>query len=373
MQNGGSALMGTGVGQGENRALEAAQQAISSPLLDNISIAGATGVLINIVGGDLTMDEVTQIAEIVHEAVGDDAEIIFGAAIDQACDGEMRMTVIATGFDRAVTGEVGTSPDSRPPGCCLSRAPETGRLAGTPAVRHGAGGAGRAAGADRRLSRAAQGTTARHGDPDFHPPPDGLMRRGTGGFWARSARPRGAVFARQRPWPWHRIEDTAGPGRAPPVWSRSADTLRSGEPLGALFGRHGIGALDLASVVELLGTRSAAGSRRSGVQVRSPRSRFRRRGARSPSGPERHEQVRVAGGRRQQLGAESPGDPLGDPTASGSRDGSRRRSTTRWPTPVFGGRRPPSGDSVNLAWDLADVFAWRSISPVTSSPTIASS
>jgi len=83
MQNGGAALMGTGVGRGENRAMEAAQQAISSPLLDNVSIAGATGVLINIVGGDdLTLGETTQISEIIHDAAGDEAEIIFGAATD---------------------------------------------------------------------------------------------------------------------------------------------------------------------------------------------------------------------------------------------------------------------------------------------------
>jgi cell division protein FtsZ len=106
MQNGGSALMGTGMGRGENRSLEAAQQAISSPLLDNISIAGASGALIHIVGGDLTMDEVTHMAEIVHDAVGDDAEIIFGATIDELLRGEVRVTVIATGFDRAVTGDV---------------------------------------------------------------------------------------------------------------------------------------------------------------------------------------------------------------------------------------------------------------------------
>ena len=106
MQNGGSALMGTGHGRGENRALEAAQCAISSPLLDNVSIAGASGALIHIIGGDLTMDEVTQMAEIVHDAVGDDAEIIFGATIDQSMKGEVRVTVIATGFDRAVTGDL---------------------------------------------------------------------------------------------------------------------------------------------------------------------------------------------------------------------------------------------------------------------------
>jgi cell division protein FtsZ len=106
MQNGGAALMGTGVGRGENRALEAAQQAISSPLLDNVSINGASGVLINILGGaDLTLGEATQISEIIHDAVGDDAQIIFGAGGDPNLTGEVRVTVIATGFDRAVTGE----------------------------------------------------------------------------------------------------------------------------------------------------------------------------------------------------------------------------------------------------------------------------
>ena len=106
MQNGGAALMGTGVGRGENRALEAAQMAISSPLLDNVSIAGATGVLINIIGGDdLTLGETTQINDIIHDAVGDDAEIIFGAGSDPAMQGEVRVTVIATGFDRPVTAE----------------------------------------------------------------------------------------------------------------------------------------------------------------------------------------------------------------------------------------------------------------------------
>jgi cell division protein FtsZ len=106
MQDGGAALMGTGIGRGENRAMEAAQQAISSPLLDNVSISGATGVLINITGGDdLTLGEATQISEIIHDAAGDEAEIIFGATTDSAMQGEIRVTVIATGFDRAVTGE----------------------------------------------------------------------------------------------------------------------------------------------------------------------------------------------------------------------------------------------------------------------------
>jgi cell division protein FtsZ len=110
MQAGGSALMGTGVGRGENRAMEAAQQAISSPLLDNVSISGATGVLVNITGGaDLTLGEVHQINEIIHDAVGDEAEIIFGAVHEPAMQGEIRVTVIATGFDRQLGGH-GTAP-----------------------------------------------------------------------------------------------------------------------------------------------------------------------------------------------------------------------------------------------------------------------
>lgn len=113
MENGGSALMGTGIGRGETRATEAAQQAIASPLLDNVSISGATGVLVNITGGeDLTLGEVHQINEIVHDAVGDDAEIIFGAVHEPAMNGEIRVTVIATGFDRVLQGGFGNAQGS---------------------------------------------------------------------------------------------------------------------------------------------------------------------------------------------------------------------------------------------------------------------
>jgi cell division protein FtsZ len=115
MQNGGSALMGTGVGRGDNRAMEAAQQAIASPLLDNVSVSGATGVLVNITGGaDLTLGEVHQINEIIHDAVGDEAEIIFGAVHEPAMQGEIRVTVIATGFDRAVQPGYISPADSAP-------------------------------------------------------------------------------------------------------------------------------------------------------------------------------------------------------------------------------------------------------------------
>jgi cell division protein FtsZ len=100
MQSRGPALMGTGFGRGENLALEAAQEAISSPLLDNVTIEGAAGVLINITGGlDLTIDEVTTIASIIQEAAGGESEIIFGAVHDPDLEHEVRVTVIATGLE----------------------------------------------------------------------------------------------------------------------------------------------------------------------------------------------------------------------------------------------------------------------------------
>ena len=96
----GPALMGSGFGEGENRSQEAAQEAISSPLLDDVSIRGARGVLINITGGmDLAIDEVHQISSIIQEEAGDEAEIIFGAVHDPELEGKIRVTVIATGFD----------------------------------------------------------------------------------------------------------------------------------------------------------------------------------------------------------------------------------------------------------------------------------
>ena len=111
----GPALMGTGFGEGDNRAQEAAQEAISSPLLDDVSIQGARGVLINITGGmDLAIDEVTQISSIISEEAGDEAEIIFGAVHDPDLEGKIRVTVIATGFDSADEEKV-IRPDFRRP------------------------------------------------------------------------------------------------------------------------------------------------------------------------------------------------------------------------------------------------------------------
>ncbi len=102
----GLALMGTGVASGENRAMEAAQKAISSPLLEDITIAGARGILINITGGpDLTLYEVNEASTLIQEEADEEANIIFGAVIDENLRGEVRVTVIATGFGKAA--EVG--------------------------------------------------------------------------------------------------------------------------------------------------------------------------------------------------------------------------------------------------------------------------
>jgi cell division protein FtsZ len=95
----GMAMMGMGVASGENRALEAAQRAISSPLLEDISIHGAKGILLNITGGpDLTLNEINEASTLIQKETCEEANIIFGAVIDQRMNGQMRVTVIATGL-----------------------------------------------------------------------------------------------------------------------------------------------------------------------------------------------------------------------------------------------------------------------------------
>ena len=95
----GLAIMGTGVGRGEARAVEAATRAISSPLLEDVSVDGARGVLVNVTGGhDISMIEVSEAASVVQQAADEDANIIFGAVVDPQMEGEIKITVIATGF-----------------------------------------------------------------------------------------------------------------------------------------------------------------------------------------------------------------------------------------------------------------------------------
>src|SRR5687767_13501379 len=95
----GMAMMGTGVAEGEHRAVDAARRAISSPLLEGASVNGARGVIINITGGpDLSLSEVNDASTIIQEAADQDANIIFGAVVDPALKGKIKITVIATGF-----------------------------------------------------------------------------------------------------------------------------------------------------------------------------------------------------------------------------------------------------------------------------------
>jgi cell division protein FtsZ len=102
MSERGNALMGTGIASGDNRASEAARLAVASPLLEDISIAGAEALLVNICGGPgLSLHEVQEANEIIIEEAGMDANVIFGAVIDPAMGDEMRITVIATGFGRS--------------------------------------------------------------------------------------------------------------------------------------------------------------------------------------------------------------------------------------------------------------------------------
>jgi cell division protein FtsZ len=101
MSNAGSALMGIGRASGDNRASQAAQQAIESPLIE-VSIDGAKGVLFNVTGGyDMSMSEIQEAAEIITSAVSPDANIIFGATLKPEIEDELIITVIATGFDSA--------------------------------------------------------------------------------------------------------------------------------------------------------------------------------------------------------------------------------------------------------------------------------
>ena len=119
MKETGDAIMGVGIGVGENRAIEATQMAINSPLLEESGIEGAKAVLLNIVGGsDMSLHEVNEITEIINKQVDPDANIIFGATIDPALDDKIRVTVIATGFDRKIN--------------MLNRPNELDRATGTP-------------------------------------------------------------------------------------------------------------------------------------------------------------------------------------------------------------------------------------------------
>jgi cell division protein FtsZ len=122
----GMALMGTGIADGEHRAVDAAQRAISSPLLEDASIHGARGVLINVTGGeDMSLHEVSEAADIIQEAADPDANIIFGTVIDRQMQGKVKITVIATGFlrDDDARGEARRAEWQRQPAGAVTAGP----------------------------------------------------------------------------------------------------------------------------------------------------------------------------------------------------------------------------------------------------------
>jgi len=144
----GMALMGTGIANGEHRAVEAAQRAISSTLLEDTSIEGAKGVLINITGGpDMTLFEVSEASSIVQKAADPEANIIFGTVIDPEIKDRMKITVIATGFHRdepSATAQPQEPPHAQEPQPSASQ-PEQPRFwrgsrFGTPVVDFETGG-----------------------------------------------------------------------------------------------------------------------------------------------------------------------------------------------------------------------------------------
>ncbi|HTP13952.1 MAG TPA: cell division protein FtsZ [Bacteroidota bacterium] len=121
MREMGDALMGTGISSGENRAIEAANAAISHPLLEGISIAGAQGILINITGSSsMSMWEVDEATGIIHQAAGEEAEIIFGTVIDDSMNDNIMVTVVATGFNKKA---VAAKPMPRATANLISRVP----------------------------------------------------------------------------------------------------------------------------------------------------------------------------------------------------------------------------------------------------------
>ena len=180
----GLAMMGTGVAEGEDRAVEAARRAISSPLLEGASVMGARGVIINITGGpDLSLVEVSNASTIVQEAADEDANIIFGAVVDPALTGKVKITVIATGFGAFVStarpGSSGHTPVDMSNYADVARLrAESGQTAASPALDRGA----------QRLSVARR--------PSIELPTVSAGRRLDLGVWQR--RPAGTGGGRSR-------------------------------------------------------------------------------------------------------------------------------------------------------------------------------
>ena len=133
----GVAMMGTGTGEGDSRAMQAAQKAVSSPLLEDGSVNGARGVIINVTGGpDLSLMEVNEASCVIQEAAHEDANIIFGAVVDPKLSGKVKITVIATGFDRGARARTMRSAAVQTPVDLQNYTAHVGRAAAAASADH---------------------------------------------------------------------------------------------------------------------------------------------------------------------------------------------------------------------------------------------
>ena len=163
----GIAIMGTGYSEGDGRALEAANAAISSPLLEDASVKGARGVIINVTGGpDLSLVEVSEASAIIQEAAHEEANIIFGAVVDPSMEGKVKITVIATGFDRGVPVKQASASAAETPVDLHNYAAWRNESVEKIAVAGGGGGGVTRLSVTRRpVLEMPIGTTAAAGDP----------------------------------------------------------------------------------------------------------------------------------------------------------------------------------------------------------------
>jgi cell division protein FtsZ len=216
----GKAMMGTGEAEGENRATRAAEAAINNPLLEDTSMSGAKGLLINITGGDdMTLFEVDQAANRVREEVDEEANILFGSSIDENAAGRMRVSVVATGIDRPAA--------ERPRLVAVG-----GGLAGTqPSFLHAPGGPGPLAGDPRPLSIVQ---TAEPAFAPTHAAPTPLSAPLSGPAHAGPAQPSGAYATATARAPNRPLPGPAAPPR-PGISPRPIATPPIGGPVGAIL------------------------------------------------------------------------------------------------------------------------------------------
>jgi cell division protein FtsZ len=162
----GIAIMGTGYAEGDGRALDAANAAISSPLLEDASVKGARGVIINVTGGpDLSLVEVSEASAIIQEAAHEEANIIFGAVVDPSMAGKVKITVIATGFDRGVAVKQPSASAAETPVDLHNYTAWRNESVEKVAAVGGGGGATRLSITRRPVLEMPVGTTAAAGDP----------------------------------------------------------------------------------------------------------------------------------------------------------------------------------------------------------------